>query len=463
MDDGNWAVREFGGALLGDARRTARLVDLAATLGQRPTASLPDGCGSAARLKAAYRFFANDAIDPDAVLASHVAATSDRLALVPLVLAVQDTTLVDYTHHPATTGLGPLDHGHQGLLVHSTVVFTPDRLPLGLLAQQVWTRDPTQPGRRATRKLRPIAEKESQKWLTSLAAVAEARRRCPTTRLVSVGDREADVYDLFLAPRPDGVDLLVRAAWDRRVDGPQRHLWQAVAQAPIVAITRVLVPQRGAQPARTAAVQVRFCRVHLRPPKYRAKERLPSIAVWAVWAREAAPPVGVPPVEWLLLTTAPVETVDDALERLEWYTGRWGIEVWHYVLKSGCRIEARQLDDADHLRRCLALYSVLAWRVLYSTLLARTVPTAPCTVLLAAAEWQALYCTIHDTTILPTQPPTLAQAVVWIAQLGGFHGRARTAVPGVTVLWRGLQHLADLTRMYRVFRPPRSPAVVGNP
>jgi Transposase DNA-binding/Transposase Tn5 dimerisation domain len=463
MDDDRWAVREFGRAVLGDARRTARLVDLATTLGERPTASLPDGCGTVARLKAAYRFFENDAIDPGAVLASHVAATYDRMALVPLILAVQDTTLLDYTHHPATTGLGPLDHGHQGLLVHSTLAITPDRLPLGLLAQQVWARDPAQPGRRATRKTRPIAEKESHKWLTSLEAVTAARARCPTTRLVSVGDREADVYDLFLAPRPDGVDLLVRAAWDRRVAGPQPHLWHAVAQAPVAATATVCVPKRGAQPARRATLHIRFCRVHLRPPKHRARERLPSVTVWAVWAVEADPPTGVPPLEWLLLTTCPVATVDDALERLEWYTGRWGIEVWHYVLKSGCRIEARQLEDGDHLRRCLSLYSVLAWRVLYSTLLARSVPHAPCTVLLQASEWQALYCAIHDTTMLPAQPPTLAQAVTWIARLGGFHGRARAAVPGVTVLWRGFQHLADLTRMYQVFRPPPHHSLVGNP
>jgi len=172
MDGPSWAVREFGAAVLGDARRTARLVDLATTLGARPTASLPEGCGTGARLKAAYRFFENDAIAPEAMLASHVAATWERIGQVPVVLAVQDTTLLDYTHHPATTGLGPLDGRHQGFLVHSTVAFTLERLPLGLLAQQVWTRDPAQPGRRATRKLRPTAEKESQKWLTSLAVVA---------------------------------------------------------------------------------------------------------------------------------------------------------------------------------------------------------------------------------------------------------------------------------------------------
>lgn len=133
------------------------------------------------------------------------------------------------------------------------------------------------------------------------------------------------------------------------------------------------------------------------------------------------------------------------------------------VLKSGCQIEARQLADADHLRGGLALYSVLAWRVLATTLLARTVPDAPCTLVLQDDEWQALSCATHDTTRLPDQPPTLALAVTWLARLGGFHGRPRAAPPGVTVLWRGFHHLADLTRMYRLFRPPPHPLLVGNP
>ena len=334
---------------------------------------------------------------------------------------------------------------------------------MGVLGQQVWTRDPAQPGRRATRKTRPIAEQESQKGLTRLAAVATARARCPTTCFVSVGDREADVSDLVLASRPAGVALLVRAAWDRRVAGPQPHLWPAVAQTPVVARTQVLVPKRGDQPARTATLHVRVGRVQLRPPKHRAAERLAAVTVWAVWALESDPPADVPPVEWVLLTTCPVTTVADALERRDWYAARWGIEVWHDVLKRGCRIEPRQLADADHLRRCLTLYRVLAWRVLSSTLLARTVPHAPCTVLLDASEWQALYCATHNTTIVPPQPPTLAQAAGGIARLGGFHRRNRAAVPGVTVLWRGFQRLAELTRMYRVFRPPSQRTRVGNP
>ena len=454
-DDNSWAVTEFADADLGDARRTQRLVELATVFAQRPSASLPQACGHRAMLKAAYRFFDNEAIDPQAILESHVLATSDRLASVPRVLAVQDTTELDWTAHPATTGLGPLAHpAHQGLLVHTTLALTPERLPLGLLAQQVWARAPADLGKRATRKQRPIADKESQKWLTSVAAVIEAHARCPQTRFVCIGDREADVYDLFVQERPSGVDLVVRASWNRRVDHAERYLWTKVAVHPGVATLTVRVPRRGLQPARQATVSVRWCLVLLCPPTHRQAEKLPSVAVWAVQALEEQPPAGCEPIEWLLLTTCGVHTAHDAVERVDWYACRWGIEVWHKVLKSGCRLEARQLESAEQLRRCLAIYSVIAWRILYATMLSRAMPEAPCTALLEPEEWQALYCAIHVTATPPATPPPLRQAVHWIGRLGGFLARRGDGEPGVTVLWRGFQHLTALTLMYRIMRPP---------
>jgi hypothetical protein len=457
-------MTEFFAAELGDARRTQRLVELATVFAHRPGASLPEACGNRAMLKAAYRFFDHEAVAPQAILESHVVATSDRLAAVPRVLAVQDTTEVDWSAHPATTGLGPLATStHQGLHVHTTLALTPERLPLGLLAQQVWARDPAAVGKRTTRKHRPIADKESQKWLTSVAAVCEAHARCPQTRFVCIGDREADVYDLFLQERPSGVDLLVRAAWNRRVDHPERYLWTKVAAQPVVATLTVRVPRRGPQPARQATVAVRWCLVLLGPPTHRTAEKLPSIAVWAVQAVEEQPPAGCDPIEWVLLTTCAVHTPADAVTRVDWYACRWGIEVWHKVLKSGCRIEARQLETADRLRRCLAVYSVLAWRLLYATLLSRALPEAPCTALLEPEEWQALYCAIHVTATPPATPPPLRQAIHWIGRLGGFLARHGDGEPGVTVLWRGFQHLTDLTFMYRIMRPlPAIQQHVGN-
>ena len=462
MSEARWAEIEFGETELGDVRRRRRLIEMATTLAKRPTGSLPEACEDGAQLKAVYRFFAHDEIEPSAMLASHVQATTDRLQQERLVLAVQDTTVLDYTHHPATTGLGAVhDARHQGMFVHRTLAITPERVPLGLLGQEVWTRDPAQVGKRATRKQRPIAEKESHKWLTSVAAVSAARACCPGTRFVSVGDREADVYDLFAQPRPAGVDLLVRAAWDRGVEEPQAHLWAAVEAAPVAGTLTVTVPPKPGQPARTADLTVRFRPVALKPPRHRTAEHLPSAAVWAVWVVEDAPPTDGTPVEWLLLTTGRVRSARQALTRVSWYACRWGIEAWHKVLKSGCRIEARQLESADRLRRCLTLYSVVAWQIVFATMLARAAPDLPCSVLLDPEEWQALSCVIHRSAFPPTTPPTLQQAVRWIARLGGFLDRRSDGDPGPIVLWRGFQHLADHTTMPHLLKPALSSRKCG--
>ena len=449
----SWAENEFAAADLGDVRRTRRLIAFAERLGNRPTASLPDATNDPAMLKAAYRFFDTDAIDPAAILASHVQATYDRMASVPLVLAVQDTTSLDWTHHPATRDLGPLASTHQqGLLAHTTLALTPERVPLGLLAQQVWARDAASFAQLPDHKTRPISEKESYKWLLGVEAASAARRACPDTQIVVVCDAEADLFDLFVQPRAAGVDLLIRASQNRRVEHPNRFLWEAMATGTLAGTRLLDIPKRDGQPARQATVTVRFARLTLRAPKHRAKEGLAAVRVWAVWAVEEQPPAGLEPVEWLLLTTVAVETAAAAEERLEWYACRWGIEVWHKVLKSGCRIEAVQLECADRLKRCLAVYSVISWRIVWATMLARALPDAPCTALLEEEEWQALYCTIHRTGLVPAQAPSLRQAVRWIAQLGGFQGRTGDGEPGVTVLWKGFQHLADLTMMYHILR-----------
>src|SRR5215475_10623242 len=307
VTDTNWAVHEFADADLGDERRTTRLVELASALGQHPTAALPEACGTGSMLKAAYRFFNNDGIAPQDILQSHVEATYTRLGAVPVVLAVQDTTEVNWTRHPATQGLGPLGHpACHGLLVHTTLAITPERVPVGLLAQQVWARDPADVGKRARRKQLPISQKESQKWLHSLDAVYTAHDCCPTPHLVSVGDREADVYDVLAASRPAGVDLLIRAAWNRCVNAPQRYVWATVEAQPLVAHLCLHVPRRGLQPAREATLALRYCPLTLCPPQHRKAEGLPAITLWAAQVCAVEPPTAVEPIAWLLFTTVAV-------------------------------------------------------------------------------------------------------------------------------------------------------------
>jgi len=466
-EDTDWVSREFGGADLGDARRDARLVGLARALAERPEVSLPQALQARAALKAAYRFFDNEDISARDILAPHIASSVERMRGESVILAVQDTTFIDYGGHRATEGLGPMnDRNGWGLLCHGTLAFTPEGLPLGVLGLRVWARDPKNRGIKATRRLRGIEDKESYKWLDSVQALARLREQLPGTRLVSVADREGDVYEFFTQAQALGVDLLVRAAWDRRVESPQGHVWSTLAKAPLLAQQRLQLPRSPGRAPRVAKLSLRACPITLKPPSHTGATQKP-ISLWALWACEMRPPAGVKAIEWMLLSTIPIDSPEHACERLQWYARRWGIEIWHRILKGGCKIEARQLESFDRLQRLLSVYAVIAWRILYARMLARLAPNVSASAILAPEEWQALYCRIHHTSTPPATAPPLRQALRWIARLGGFLGRTGDGEPGVQTIWNGFHELIALTDMYRIMNPDKSrkskhSKIVGN-
>lgn len=367
-----------------------------------------------------------------------------------IVLAVQDTTSLNYTAHAATEGMGPIgSNGPQGLHLHSTLAFSTQGTPLGFLDVQCWARDPAEFGKKAKRHRVPIEEKESFKWLKSFRAVTDVQARCPDTMLVSVGDREADIYELFeeAMAHPEGPKLLVRAEHNRQLHDEQNRLWETM-QSRTVEGTQVLqVPRHENRAARTAHMSVRYAAISLLAPTGHTGHAIP---VWAVFAQEQNTPDGVKPLEWMLLTTIPVTCFDQAIEKLIWYTRRWGIEVLHRTLKSGCRIEQRQLGQADRIEACLAIDLVVAWRIYYLNKLGREVPQAPCTVYFEEAEWKALMVFTTKTPVAPAQPPTLREAIRRVAGLGGFLGRKSDGEPGTQTLWLGLQRLDDIVAMWRV-------------
>lgn len=450
-DTDDWASAEFGEANLGDARLTQRLVALARRLACSPQGSFPQSL-KPAELKAAYRFFDNTRVDTDGVLAPHIAQTLGRMRQVPVVLAVQDTTEFNLSHLPATAGLGYGSGRYErGFLMHSLLAVTPEGLPLGVLGMKTWVRPDEEFGKKHQRKVRSITEKESIKWIEGIEHLGALKARCAETRLVGVGDRESDLYELFATDRPDGVDWLIRAARNRCVRHPQEYLWETVQATAPLGNTDLLIPARGNTPQRTARLTLRCAAVRLRPPRARAS-RLTEIDVFAIHAIEDAPPDGVEPLEWMLLSSVPTTTLEEVLERLAWYARRWTIESWHRVLKSGCQIEARQFGTLDRFVRATALFAVIAWRILYATLLARIDADLSCEVLLQPLEWQALYCHTHDTTQLPKHTPSLQQTVLWIAMLGGYLNRKHDRPPGPTVMWRGFLVLHGVTKMYRLFR-----------
>lgn len=451
----DWAVTEFGHAELGDDRRTDRLLMIATAFAQQPTAPIPQACGPGPATQGAYRFFENDDIEPEVIREAHEQATLERVRPHSVVLALQDTSWLNYSTHPQTQGLGPIGTPRQnitGLLLHSTLALTPGGLPLGMLHTAVRARDPKAAGAARQRHLKPIAQKESHKWLDSLSACQQVAAHCPETLLVNVADREGDLYELFaqaLAPTEDPpVHLLVRSRHNRRLTGAPRLLWEAAGRRRSCGQLSVRVGRRGQQPARLATLSIRLSQVSLAAPARQSAQA--PLSVWAIEAREVRPPKGASPILWRLLTTLPVNSMTEACEKVRWYAQRWQIEVIHKVLKSGCQIEQRQLENAARLERALAIDQVVAWRVLALCKAAREEPDAAVSAWLGRAEWEALWCHVHQRTALPKSPPSVGQAVRWVAQLGGFMARKGDGQPGPLTLWRGLHRLNDLTAMWRL-------------
>lgn len=323
-------------------------------------------------------------------------------------------------------------------------------MPLGLIDEQIIYRDPADIGKSDPRKERPITEKESHKWLESLEKTAEIQKQCPETQLISVGDREADVYDLFLPSNPLGQDILIRGAWNRAVDHEEKYLFDYLHKQEVRGEITLEIPKQGQRAARLATLTVRYATVKLKPPTYRRHQHLPIIEVSGIWVKEEKAPHGQKSIDWLLLTTVTAPNFAQACERSQWYRSRWLIEIYHNVLKSGCRIESRQLATASRLERYLTIDSVVALRILGLTFQSRETPDLSCEVFLEPAEWQAWFCYLHRTQKPSKKPPTLKETARWIAQLGGFLGRNCDGHPGVTVMWRGLQRLSDLVSFWLI-------------
>lgn len=452
----DWAEEEFGGADLGDKRLAKRLVELGRDFYARPQASIPQACGTLARTKAAYRWLTHPMINLQAVLEPHHEATTRRISEQRVVLAAQDTTSFNYTGLAAANGLGPIGTTHdgpQGIIMHDTMAFTVEGLPLGLIDVQAWARDPEEHGKKKERKKRSIGSKESAKWLRSFDATVAVQAACPETMVVSVGDREADIYELFALARskPNGPKLLIRAEHDRLVKDGHARLW-AYMQEEDVAVERVVdVPRTKSGPARRATLAIRYAAVTLDPPK--GKKPFGAIELWAVLATEIDPPADVNPLEWMLLTTVDVATADEACEKLDWYAKRWGIEVYHKTIKSGCRVEERQLATEARLENCLAIDLVVAWRIMHLTMLGRQDPEQPCTGFFEDHEWKAIYAFTKGPDRIPAEVPSLREMTREVAALGGFLGRRSDGEPGIKCLWLGLQRLDDIAAAWLAFGP----------
>lgn len=460
-------------AQFGDRRLTKRLVTIAERLSSKPNMSIPAAMNGRAEMEAAYRFFDNPKVTPEAITAPHFAATLERIRHTNVALLVQDTTEIDVTRpEQQVEGAGPMDSESRfGAFYHPLFAFDANGLPLGTVWSTCWVRETIEtnlaPAEKQKRnKQIPIEQKESMCWVNGARAAREAAEACPQTQCVCIADSEGDIYEHFAELSKEGtkgeLHLLVRACQNRALTNDHRHLLEAVRATDCLYQSQVDVsgrdaktkvekrPRQLSREARVAEIEIRATTVTLRPP-WRPDRKLPSVTVNVVLVEETKAPPGDVPIQWILVTTLPINDVDQIKAIVRYYTIRWQLEIYFKTLKSGCRIESRYFERLGRLLNCVAVYTIVAWKVFYLCRLSRECPDLSCEVIFDPSEWKPVYMAVRRVDP-PTIPPTVNEMVRMIASLGGYVIRKSTQ-PGTQTLWFGLQRLHDLSTAWNAFGP----------
>jgi hypothetical protein len=446
-----------------------RLGKVAVALAKAPAASISAATGGWSETMAAYRLLNCDEFDPAALIQPHRRATVDRCKAHPCVTVIQDTTELDFTRMKATAGLGPLnDEKRRGFFMHSHYVVSEPGLPLGLLGAEILLRDYGNFRSTARRKQRPTSEKESQRWVDGYGKALELARELPGCEVFSISDREGDIFEVYqdwqLAREGPRAEWIIRANQDRALieveEGGATSLYAAVREAPVLGEIEFEVrPRKGTKKVKGSTVAtfrsgrrvrqvVRAMKVTPRPP-FRKGAKLPKLSFWAIWAEEIDPPAGEEPIRWLLLTSKEVTTLEQARRILNLYLRRWDIEVFHKVLKTGCRVESIQLKTGQALINALMIYIVIAWRILHLTHLGRRCPDLPCGCVFEEAEWRAACAVVKRKK--DAGEPSLSEFIRIIGKLGGHLGRKSDGEPGPQAIWRGLSRVWDFACAWHAF------------
>jgi hypothetical protein len=380
----------------------------------------------------------------------------------PVVLIAQDTTELDYTDHPTRDALCLNQEERYGLYQHVQLAVTPDGLPLGVVATECHDRDPQTLGKQPRGPREPIEEKESFRWLQGYRQACRLAEQCPATQVISVADREADIYDIFLdahARTALKADYLIRAHEDRST--PERNtavsrrtyhkVRDEVAQSPVRLEYTLELCQTPKRAKREATLTMRALSVTVKPPNDYWKGA-PSITHNVILVEEVDGPDDGSAISWLLVTTLPIDTNEAVLRAVDYYQARWIVETYFRTLKTGCRVEKIQLETKARLLNCLAFYNIIAWRILYLTYLNRTCPDLPCTAVFADHEWKPVWRVVQKQP-LPKTPPKLNEVIRLLTHLGGYNNRRTEAPPGPQPLWVGLRRMLDYSEAWLTFGP----------
>jgi CHAT domain-containing protein len=435
---------------LGDIRRNERLVTIINNVSTQPGASIPQQNGDWSDTKATYEFFKNEQVSIDKLEKAIQHYGDSQLAQQSSVLLIHDISNISYNDLQAT-GLGYLDNKQgRGVMCYTCLAATTTGMPLSLIYQHTWIRPLEQVGKSEDRKQLAFEDKETYRWYEAMREVNKLVD--PTIHKLHIADREADVYDLFFHAFEPNTDFLVRARHNRSLKEGTK-LWERIAQLELAATITLEIPDnKEPHKKRELQAEVRYGQVEVKRPSTAKKDSAQTVILTAIEVKEinTTGKNKEDVVHWRLLTTLEVGSLSDALQCVKWYCMRWLIERFHYVLKSGTKIEALQLKSAQRLQKAIMVYSMAAFRVMQLVYASRQYPAVSCELMLTKAEWITLYMLIDKSNQAPEEPPTLQQAVQWIGRLGGHLGRKGDGPPGLKTVWRGYQQLCAATNMYEL-------------
>ncbi len=470
--EGHWVDQELSGAVFADERLGKRLRSLLEQLAQSPGDSIPLVCQDWANTKAAYRFLDNDRVNEADILAGHFEATADRAASTdgPL-LVLHDTTEFSYQRDDIEA-LGktriniagvyrdgtPRYYTACGILMHSSLVVTPEGLPLGLAAIKFWSRKKFKGANALKKKINPtrvpIEEKESIRWLQNLEQ-STARLNDPA-RCVHIGDRESDIYELFCKAQETGTQFLLRTCVDRRAGDGSTTIAEEMAEVPCKGRHRIEVRDRRGRVSEVI-LELTYRNIKILPPADKQR-RCPALTLTVLHAIERGKPRGRDPIVWKLVTNLPIHSRAEAIEKLEWYALRWKIETFHKILKSGCQAERSKLRTAERLVNLLALFCILSWRIFWLTMLNRATESAKPSLAFTPQEIDILARLAADRQRTAVRrSPTIQSCLRQLARLGGYLDRTYDPPPGNIVIWRGMSRLSDIALGFKL-----GAQVVGN-
>ncbi len=437
------ASGEFGHCDFGDSRRNVRAIRIASDLLSSVGTPVSSTCGRSGP-QAVSRFFDNPRVTDESMLGGHKVQSKLRCGNVSgRILALQDTTTLDFSSRTALDGLGPTSTSKNpsGIMMHSVLLATEEKVPIGVLGLRLWCRDAADHGQKHQRIKRHTMEKESAKWLWGLEQVSSHLSDLDK-EVVLIGDRESDMYDLFASERPDNVHLLVRMSQNRVVktaDGDSLML-DALEKCPVLGGYELNVESAN----RVARLDVRSMRVWLRAPKNRKLANSGIVTIYVVDVREVGAPDGVESLHWILLTTLDASDFESAKYVTGCYSCRWTIEEFHRTLKTGCRVERLQLATLQRLRPAIAMLCVVAQQVIYLTKYARTAPDDPATNVCTEHERDTVERWVRTFRYRTFELVSVRDYVRGIGFIGGFHGRKCDGEPGVKSVWQGIRRLTDL-------------------